>query len=196
MVSANSLCSYAKLAQAWVSPDQLLFFQLYKNKNNDTAQVRVKYVEELGYKAMFLTVDAVVMSNCERDIKAKPGNEDEKADVHAAQGGSLANLMEEVDEVEVLDLSGVPLMGWLCIGDKEAARMPVGAHWVSCWWESGPTRKAGNSVKNFQTLSASLVWSSVSGQKGPAIWFGSNEVQTCSANFAGGQTLNRIEHSN
>ena len=66
----------------------------------------MKYVEELGYKAIFLTVDAVVMSNRERDIKAKPGDEDQEADVHAAEGGSLAELTEEVDEVEVLDLSG------------------------------------------------------------------------------------------
>ena len=33
----------------------------------------------------------------------------------------------------------VPLMGWLCVGNREAARMPVGARWVSCWWESGPS---------------------------------------------------------
>ena len=30
----------------------------------------------------------------------------------------------------------------------------------------------------------------------PAIWFGSNEVWTRSANFAGGRTLNGTEHSN
>ena len=30
----------------------------------------------------------------------------------------------------------------------------------------------------------------------PAIWFGSNEVWTHSANFAGGRTLNGTEHSN
>ena len=34
------------------------------------------------------------------------------------------------------------------------------------------------------------------GRGAPAIWFSSNEVQTCSANFAGGQTLNGTEHSN
>ena len=33
----------------------------------------------------------------------------------------------------------VSLIGSLCVGDREAARMPVGARRVSCWWESGPS---------------------------------------------------------
>ena len=33
----------------------------------------------------------------------------------------------------------VPMMGLLCIGNREVARMPVGARWVSGWWESGPS---------------------------------------------------------
>lgn len=84
MVSSNSSCSFAELAQARISADQPLFFQLYKNKNDETAMAKVKHVEELGYKAIFLTVDAVVMSNRERDIKAKPADEDEEGDGHAA----------------------------------------------------------------------------------------------------------------
>ncbi|KAF8529939.1 FMN-dependent dehydrogenase-domain-containing protein [Gautieria morchelliformis] len=82
MVSSNSSCSFAELAQARISKDQPLFFQLYKNKNDETAMARVKHVEEIGYKAIFLTVDAVVMSNRERDIKAKPADEDKEAKVH------------------------------------------------------------------------------------------------------------------
>lgn len=76
MVSSNSSCSFAELAAARVSPEQTLFFQLYKHKDDAVAQARVDHVVELGYKAIFLTVDAVVMSNRERDIKAKPADED------------------------------------------------------------------------------------------------------------------------
>ncbi|GJJ13155.1 hypothetical protein Clacol_007406 [Clathrus columnatus] len=75
MVSSNSSCSFAELAEARVFPDQPLFFQLYKHKDDAIAQSRVKHVEQLGYKAIFLTVDAVVMSNRERDIKAKPADD-------------------------------------------------------------------------------------------------------------------------
>jgi len=52
-----------------------------RNKNDDTAQARVKLRGGAwGTRLSFLTVDAVVMmSNRERDIKAKPGDEDEEA---------------------------------------------------------------------------------------------------------------------
>ncbi|KIJ56594.1 hypothetical protein M422DRAFT_57288 [Sphaerobolus stellatus SS14] len=79
MVSSNTSCSFEELAEARINPDQPLFFQLYKNKNDEVAKARVKLVEDLGYKAIFLTVDAVVMSNRERDIKAKPADEDEES---------------------------------------------------------------------------------------------------------------------
>lgn len=95
MVSSNSSCSFAELAQARITMDQPLFFQLYKNKNDDTAMTRVKHVEELGYKAIFLTVDAVVASNRERDIKAKPVDEDEGADAETATGKARDEEVEE-----------------------------------------------------------------------------------------------------
>jgi L-lactate dehydrogenase (cytochrome) len=109
MVSSNSSCSYAELAQARLAPDQPLFFQLYKNKNDETAKARVKHVEELGYKAIFLTVDAVVMSNRERDIKATPADEDDLADIREAQGGAATDKVrgtEEEDEGEEFDPNG------------------------------------------------------------------------------------------
>ena len=35
MVSSNASLSYEEIASARVAPDQVQFFQLYKNKNND-----------------------------------------------------------------------------------------------------------------------------------------------------------------
>ncbi|KAI6007448.1 FMN-dependent dehydrogenase-domain-containing protein [Pisolithus albus] len=70
MVSSNSSLSYTQIAGARGSPEQPLFFQLYKHKNDDIAARRIREVEELGYKAIFLTVDALVPSNRELDTRA------------------------------------------------------------------------------------------------------------------------------
>lgn len=95
MVSSNSSCSFAELAQSRISQEQPLFFQLYKYKNDEAAKARIKHVEELGYNAIFLTVDAVVLSNREREIKATPPGEDDlgedELDLHGAAGARIAN---------------------------------------------------------------------------------------------------------
>lgn len=69
MVSTNSSLSYAEISAARVSPDQPLFFQLYKHVSDATAEKRVRDIEGLGYKAIFLTVDALVPGNRELDIR-------------------------------------------------------------------------------------------------------------------------------
>lgn len=70
MVSSNASLSAEQIAQARLSPSQPIFFQLYKHKDNDVAAKRVHEIEKLGYKAIFLTVDAPVAGNRERDIRA------------------------------------------------------------------------------------------------------------------------------
>ncbi|KAF7347723.1 hypothetical protein MVEN_01529500 [Mycena venus] len=69
MVSSNASNSYAEIIQA-APTSQPLFFQLYKNTNDAVAEKRIREVEQLGYKAIFLTVDAVVPGNREKDIKS------------------------------------------------------------------------------------------------------------------------------
>lgn len=69
MVSSNASLSYAKII-ASAAPSQPLFFQLYKHANNAIAEKRVREVEKLGYKAIWLTVDAIVPGNRERDIRS------------------------------------------------------------------------------------------------------------------------------
>jgi len=68
MVSSNSSLSYEEIMAA-ASPSQPIFFQLYKNVNDAVAEKRVRDVERLGYKSIWLTVDAVVAGNREKDIK-------------------------------------------------------------------------------------------------------------------------------
>lgn len=69
MVSTNSSLSYAEISAARVS-DQPLFFQLYKHVSDVIAEKRIREIEGLGYKAIFLTVDALVPGNRELDIRA------------------------------------------------------------------------------------------------------------------------------
>ncbi|KAG6910752.1 hypothetical protein DXG01_008284 [Tephrocybe rancida] len=69
MVSSNASLSYEEIMDA-AAPSQPLFFQLYKNVNDSIAEKRVREVEKLGYKAIWLTVDALVPGNREKDIRA------------------------------------------------------------------------------------------------------------------------------
>ncbi|KAF8740616.1 hypothetical protein AX14_007994 [Amanita brunnescens Koide BX004] len=77
MVSSNASLSFQEIAKA-AHPSQTLFFQLYKHSDDTLAEQRVRAVEEAGYKAIFLTVDAVVPGRRERDIRASWILEDEE----------------------------------------------------------------------------------------------------------------------
>ncbi|KAF9044844.1 hypothetical protein BDZ89DRAFT_1008363 [Hymenopellis radicata] len=69
MVSSNASLSYEEIAAA-ASPQQTLFFQLYKSNNDKIAEKRVQEIVKLGYKAIFLTVDAIVAGKREVDIRS------------------------------------------------------------------------------------------------------------------------------
>ncbi|KDR85127.1 hypothetical protein GALMADRAFT_233766 [Galerina marginata CBS 339.88] len=69
MVSSNASLSPASIMES-ADQSQTLFFQLYKHRNDDIAEQRVRDIENLGYKAIFLTVDAIVAGNRERDIRS------------------------------------------------------------------------------------------------------------------------------
>ncbi|KJA29265.1 hypothetical protein HYPSUDRAFT_32665 [Hypholoma sublateritium FD-334 SS-4] len=69
MVSSNASLSPNAIMDA-ADQSQCLFFQLYKHRNDSIAEQRVRAIEKLGYKAIFLTVDAIVPGNRERDIRS------------------------------------------------------------------------------------------------------------------------------
>jgi hypothetical protein len=103
MVSSNASLSFAEIAAARTSPDQIQFFQLYKHKDNSVALQRIREVEQLGYKAIFLTVDAPVPGNRERDARASW--EVEELEAAAEEGGKsnaempmTSKKMEDVEE--------------------------------------------------------------------------------------------------
>lgn len=93
---------------AAATPTQPLFFQLYKNRDDDVALKRVQDVVRLGYKAIFLTVDALVPGNREEDIRCpwvleeletgKAAVWDENAPVEDVNlGGTAGNLVNRDD---------------------------------------------------------------------------------------------------
>jgi L-lactate dehydrogenase (cytochrome) len=105
MVSSNASLSYEEIAAA-AGPRQPLFFQLYKHANDSIAEQRVREVERLGYKSIWLTVDAIVPGNREKDLKSPWVLEDMERgralyegaqeatgseDVFATAGASIAN---------------------------------------------------------------------------------------------------------
>lgn len=80
MVSSNASLSPAAIMEA-AAPSQPLFFQLYKNRVDKTAEERVRDVVRLGYRAIFLTVDAIVAGNREADIRSPWVLEDQESGV-------------------------------------------------------------------------------------------------------------------
>jgi L-lactate dehydrogenase (cytochrome) len=78
MISHNASLSSKQIADSRGSPQQALFYQLYKHRDDAVAEKRVREVESQGYKAIFLTVDAVVAGNRERDNRAPFEIEDMK----------------------------------------------------------------------------------------------------------------------
>ncbi|PBL01001.1 hypothetical protein ARMGADRAFT_1160260 [Armillaria gallica] len=97
MVSSNASLSYAEIAAA-ASPSQPLFFQLYKSNDDTTAEKRVREVEKLGYKAIWLTVDAIVAGKREIDIKSP-------WELETAENGK-PTYHSDLDSLELVDESG------------------------------------------------------------------------------------------
>ncbi|KZP31170.1 hypothetical protein FIBSPDRAFT_1037639 [Athelia psychrophila] len=109
-VSSNASLSYNDIAAARPDPAQVLWFQLYKNKDNAKAEERVREVAALGYKAIVLTVDAIVYGNRERDVRAPWVLDDmEKAETQNAPGveaGDGVRQPGDLEELEEVDLGG------------------------------------------------------------------------------------------
>ena len=72
LVSSNASLSSTEIVTPRISPEQTLFFQLYKHKyrDDDRAAERVREVVRLGYKVIWLTVDAPFLGDRERDMRA------------------------------------------------------------------------------------------------------------------------------
>ncbi|KZP15029.1 hypothetical protein FIBSPDRAFT_867647 [Athelia psychrophila] len=103
-VSSNPSLSYKDIADARPDPAQVLWFQLYKNKDSKKAEERVREVVGLGYKAIVLTVDAIVYGNRERAVRTPWVLEDmEKAETKNAPGVEARDVARRLDDQEELE---------------------------------------------------------------------------------------------
>lgn len=109
MVSTNASFSPSEIAAVRVHPDQPLFFQLYKKRDDFEAEKLVKEVEALGYNAIFLTVDAIIAGRRDRDIKAPFVLEDQEKEV-ANQKSSVEELQGDEDD-DIMGTSGALIAG-------------------------------------------------------------------------------------
>ncbi|KAF7339355.1 hypothetical protein MSAN_02149400 [Mycena sanguinolenta] len=144
MVSSNASMSYEEIIRA-VPPSQPLFFQLYKHANDAEAEKRVREVERLGYKAIFLTVDAVVPGNREKDVKSPWVVEDlergypkvyvegaeEEGDVWGTAGALIAH--------DDRDMTWEKTVPWL----RRLTKLPIAIKGIQCVEDAVLAAEAG-----------------------------------------------------
>ncbi|KAH6917254.1 cytochrome b2 [Coprinopsis sp. MPI-PUGE-AT-0042] len=145
MVSSNASLSYAEIMAA-AAPSQSLFFQLYKNKDDAVAEARVREVEQLGYKAIFLTVDAIVAGNREADIRSPWTLEDqesgttpvldENAPVDEINLGGTAGALVNNDDRDMTWEKTIP---WL----RKLTKLPIVIKGIQCVEDAVAAANAG-----------------------------------------------------
>lgn len=141
MVSSNASLSFAQIAEARVSPDQPLFFQLYKHRDDKIAEQRVREVISLGYSAIFLTVDAICAGNRERDIRAPFELEQQEREANKAdqptdapaqpEDGENVNLLGTAGALianDDLDMTWKKTIPWL----RSITKLPIVIKGVQC----------------------------------------------------------------
>ncbi|KAJ7235876.1 FMN-dependent dehydrogenase-domain-containing protein [Mycena haematopus] len=159
MVSSNSSMSYDEIIQA-VPPSQPLFFQLYKHANDAEAEKRVREVERLGYKAIFLTVDAVIPGNRERDIKSPWVMEDlelgypevyvEGAEVKADNFGTAGALIAHDDRDMTWEKVVCAVLSWMLLimfktipWLRRVTKLPIAIKGIQCVEDAVLAAEAG-----------------------------------------------------
>ncbi|CCD24783.1 FMN-dependent alpha-hydroxy acid dehydrogenase NDAI_0D04700 [Naumovozyma dairenensis CBS 421] len=74
MISTLASCSVEEIVGAAPSKDQIQWYQVYINSDRNVTRHMIKKVEDLGVKALFVTVDAPFMGAREKDLKIKFSN--------------------------------------------------------------------------------------------------------------------------
>ncbi|RIA99266.1 FMN-dependent dehydrogenase-domain-containing protein [Glomus cerebriforme] len=93
MLPTLASCSLDEMSNAR-GEGQILFYQLYVNRNRDITKKVVEAAEQKGCKALFITVDAPQLGRREKDMRVKfidapPDVQDEK-DIRRDQGAARA----------------------------------------------------------------------------------------------------------
>jgi L-lactate dehydrogenase (cytochrome) len=71
VVNTVSSMSIEDIMDARISQDQIVFWQLYADKDLEKSKAFIKRVERAGVAAIWLTVDSPVVGNRERDERSK-----------------------------------------------------------------------------------------------------------------------------
>ncbi|CAE6482604.1 unnamed protein product [Rhizoctonia solani] len=94
-ISNNASCTIDEIADARIdSKKQPLFFQLYVATDRAKSVQTIRRVEELGYRAIFFTVDAPVLGNRELDQRNRAGLLDSGDDDDEGQKGGVASTID------------------------------------------------------------------------------------------------------
>ncbi|CCM00903.1 uncharacterized protein FIBRA_02949 [Fibroporia radiculosa] len=100
MISHYASVSRQELAAARISPSQPLFFQLYKDKDDKVSEKDLHEIEGLGFNAVFLTVDASLNGNRERDLKAPFELEAQERLLEEAQVAGKGEMPERPEDAD------------------------------------------------------------------------------------------------
>ncbi|KAJ4483765.1 FMN-dependent dehydrogenase-domain-containing protein [Lentinula aciculospora] len=135
------VCTYASIPRGEIAaaalPSQTLFFQLYKSTDITVATKVVQEAERLGFKAIFLTVDAIVITTRERDVRSPWVLEaQEGTSQHYVEGDSdeATNLLGtsslHVNQNNILDadMSWQVTIPWL----RSITKLPIILKGVQC----------------------------------------------------------------
>ncbi|KAG9126364.1 Cytochrome b2, mitochondrial precursor [Ceratobasidium sp. 392] len=117
-ISSNASCTVDEIANARVDPEkQPLFFQLYVASDRAKSENVIKHVEELGYRAIFFTVDAPVLGNRELDQRNRAAMLGGDDDEEEGQKGGVASTIDGYFDAGI-DWS---TLEWL----KKTTRLPI-----------------------------------------------------------------------
>ncbi|GAV28914.1 hypothetical protein PMKS-002392 [Pichia membranifaciens] len=118
MISSFSSYSLDEIAESRI-PGATQWFQLYVNEDKDVVKRTIKKAEDLGMKAIFVTVDAANRGNREKDIRMRiTEDHDELDEDHSVRAGSTSGAMPSFidkrltwDEVkDIIGLTKLPVM--------------------------------------------------------------------------------------
>ena len=119
MISSFSSYSLEEIAESRY-PGATQWFQLYVNEDKNIVKKTIKKAEDLGMKAIFVTVDAANRGNREKDIRMRITEDHDELDEddHSVRAGSTSGAMPSFidkrltwDEVkEIISLTKLPVL--------------------------------------------------------------------------------------
>ncbi|KAL4079163.1 FMN-dependent dehydrogenase-domain-containing protein [Scleroderma citrinum] len=129
MIPTLASCSFDEIVNA-ARPDQVLFFQLYVNKDRSITKRIVQHAEARGIKALFITVDAPQLGRREKDMRQRFEAEDPSEVSKAGQG----NTDRSQGAARAISSFIDPGLSWADLDwFRSITKMPLVLKGVQCW---------------------------------------------------------------